>query len=111
MMCFLYDSSLITAFLDRWRLETHSFRLPVGEMTVSLEDVAMLFSLPLGVVAMVAIDVPNTSVHERSSERSRASTLLAIRGRAWTHHDLVAVVQHTCFYLIFFIFCMYLKQM
>jgi hypothetical protein len=29
-------------------------------MTVSLEDVAMLFSLPLGVVAMVAIDVPNT---------------------------------------------------
>jgi hypothetical protein len=60
MMCFLYDSSLITAFLDRWRLDTHSFRLPVGEMTVSLEDVAMLFSLPLGVVAIVAIDVPNT---------------------------------------------------
>jgi hypothetical protein len=60
MMCFLYDSSLITAFLDRWRLETHSFRLPVDEMTVSLKDVAMLFSLPLGVVAMVAIDVPNT---------------------------------------------------
>jgi hypothetical protein len=48
MMRFWYDS-LIVVFLDWWRLDMHSFHLPVGEMMVSLEDVAMLFNLPLGV--------------------------------------------------------------
>jgi hypothetical protein len=39
---FNYDSPLIAAFMDRWRPETHTFHFPVGEMTVSLEDAAML---------------------------------------------------------------------
>jgi hypothetical protein len=39
---------------------THSFHLPVGEMTVRLEDVAMLFGLPFWGVVMGAINVPNT---------------------------------------------------
>jgi hypothetical protein len=47
MTHFQYDSSLIAAFLDWWRPETHSFHLPIGEMTVSLEDVSMLFGLLL----------------------------------------------------------------
>jgi hypothetical protein len=47
MTRFQYDS-LIAVFLDRWRLEMHSFQLPVGEMMVNLEDVAILFGFPLG---------------------------------------------------------------
>jgi hypothetical protein len=39
---FNYDAPLIAAFMDRWRLETHTFHFPVGEMTFSLEDAAML---------------------------------------------------------------------
>jgi hypothetical protein len=39
---FNYDTPLIVAFMDRWRAETHTFHFPVGEMTLSLEDAAML---------------------------------------------------------------------
>ncbi|KAF1862276.1 hypothetical protein Lal_00026802, partial [Lupinus albus] len=41
----LADSSLITVVVERWRPETHTFHLPCGECTITLEDV----SLQLGV--------------------------------------------------------------
>ena len=41
------DGALLTAFVDRWRPETHTFHLPCGEMTVTLQDVAMIPGLPL----------------------------------------------------------------
>jgi hypothetical protein len=41
-MRFNFDALLISAFMDRWRPETHKFHLLVGEMTLSLEDAAML---------------------------------------------------------------------
>jgi hypothetical protein len=37
----------LTALIDRWRLETHTFHLPCGEITVMLQDVAMILSLPI----------------------------------------------------------------
>jgi len=36
------DRSLLTALVDRWRPETHTFHLPCGEMAPTLQDVAML---------------------------------------------------------------------
>src|SRR3954463_6537940 len=36
------NSAAITALVDRWRTETHTFHLRVGEMTVTLQDVAMI---------------------------------------------------------------------
>ncbi|KAF1898913.1 hypothetical protein Lal_00019034 [Lupinus albus] len=39
------DPSLITALVEIWRAETHTFYLPHGECTITLEDV----SLKLGV--------------------------------------------------------------
>ncbi|XBI16019.1 hypothetical protein VPH35_058343 [Triticum aestivum] len=39
--------SALTALIDRWRPETHSFHLPCGEMTVTLEDWGMIMGLPL----------------------------------------------------------------
>ncbi|WVZ82016.1 hypothetical protein U9M48_029333, partial [Paspalum notatum var. saurae] len=41
------DKALITALVERWRPETHSFHLASGEITVTLQDVAMLFALPI----------------------------------------------------------------
>ncbi|XP_027905255.1 protein MAIN-LIKE 1-like isoform X2 [Vigna unguiculata] len=38
---------LITALVERWRTETHTFHLPHGESTVTLEDVALQFGLPI----------------------------------------------------------------
>ncbi|QHO31998.1 uncharacterized protein DS421_8g246270 [Arachis hypogaea] len=37
---FVFDNSLITTFVERWRLETHIFHLPWGECTITLQDVA-----------------------------------------------------------------------
>lgn len=39
------DNAALTALVDRWRPETHTFHLPCGEMSVTLQDVAMLFGL------------------------------------------------------------------
>uniref|UniRef100_A0A453GMZ7 Aminotransferase-like plant mobile domain-containing protein n=2 Tax=Aegilops tauschii subsp. strangulata TaxID=200361 RepID=A0A453GMZ7_AEGTS len=41
------NSTVITALTDRWRPETHSFHLALGEMTVTLEDIAMISGLPI----------------------------------------------------------------
>ncbi|RLN03246.1 hypothetical protein C2845_PM13G10090 [Panicum miliaceum] len=41
------DAALLSAFVDRWRPETHSFHLPCGEVTITMQDVAMIVGLPL----------------------------------------------------------------
>ncbi|KAI8568118.1 hypothetical protein RHMOL_Rhmol02G0172400 [Rhododendron molle] len=41
------DLGLMTALLERWRLETHSFRLRTDEWTVTLQDVEVLIGLPV----------------------------------------------------------------
>ncbi|KAL9680147.1 hypothetical protein QQ045_018025 [Rhodiola kirilowii] len=40
------DWSFMTALVDRWRSETHTFHLRNGEMTITLEDVGVLTGLP-----------------------------------------------------------------
>ncbi|KAL4306303.1 hypothetical protein AHAS_Ahas16G0164800 [Arachis hypogaea] len=38
-------ASLLSAFVERRRPKTYTFVLPVGEVTVTLEDVAHIFGL------------------------------------------------------------------
>jgi hypothetical protein len=43
----LMDSAVLTALVDRWRPETHTFHLACGETTVTLQDITMTLGLPL----------------------------------------------------------------
>jgi len=38
---------LVCAMTERWHQETSSFHLPVGEMTITLDDVASLQDIPV----------------------------------------------------------------
>ena len=41
------DINLVSAFVERWHLETSSFHMPFGEMSITLDDVACLLHLPI----------------------------------------------------------------
>ncbi|RYQ80527.1 hypothetical protein Ahy_Scaffold1g106884 isoform B [Arachis hypogaea] len=42
---FRIDEPLLSAFMERWRLETHTFHMPFGECTITLQDVAYQLGL------------------------------------------------------------------
>ncbi|XP_039123349.1 protein MAIN-LIKE 2-like [Dioscorea cayenensis subsp. rotundata] len=44
---FRIDAALVSALVERWQTETHTFHLTCGETTITLEDVALLLSLPI----------------------------------------------------------------
>ncbi|KAL5142007.1 Protein MAIN-LIKE 1 [Glycine soja] len=41
------DRGLISSFVERWHRETSSFHLPMGEVTITLDDMASLLHLPI----------------------------------------------------------------
>ena len=41
------DHALITGLVERWRPETNTFHFPSGEATITLEDVAYIYGLPI----------------------------------------------------------------
>jgi len=41
------DKGLISAFVERWHRETNYLHLPIGEMTITLDDVSSLLHLSI----------------------------------------------------------------
>ncbi|RYQ82136.1 hypothetical protein Ahy_B10g100731 [Arachis hypogaea] len=44
---FRLDEPLVTAFIERWRPETHTFYMPFRECTITLQDVAYQLGLQI----------------------------------------------------------------
>ena len=106
------------ALLDRWRPETHTFHLPVGELTPTLQDMAMLLGLPCAGGAVGVEDV-GLSWHDdllarfagvQRNEAQRASVAvpaLACEPRTRTDKEVAPTVQ--CEYKIDESFCTYIR--
>ncbi|WVZ64940.1 hypothetical protein U9M48_014383 [Paspalum notatum var. saurae] len=87
---FSYDFSLLAALVDRWRPETHTLHLTVGEMAPTLQDVSYLHGLPLRGDAMGPTDVGQgwrDDLLDRFGRVQRSSTAQAYREFAPTHTD------------------------
>ena len=41
------DRGLLSSFVERWHRETSSFHLPMGELTITLDDISSLLHLPV----------------------------------------------------------------
>ncbi|CAI9094514.1 OLC1v1030267C1 [Oldenlandia corymbosa var. corymbosa] len=55
------DNSLVTALVERWRLETHTFHFPMGEAIITLQDVEVLLGLRINGNPITGIDSPPAS--------------------------------------------------
>ncbi|RYR57325.1 hypothetical protein Ahy_A05g023053 [Arachis hypogaea] len=44
---FWLDEALVSTFVERWRPETHTFHMPFGECTITLQDMAYQLGLPV----------------------------------------------------------------
>ena len=47
------NHNLITAFVERWQPETHTFHLPHGETTITLQVVEVVLGIPIDGEAIV----------------------------------------------------------
>ncbi|KAH1246568.1 Protein MAIN-LIKE 1 [Glycine max] len=77
------DPGLISAFVERWHSETSTFHLPVGELTITLDDVSSLLHWPItgALHSFHALSIEEaifllTELLEVSSEEARAETTL-----------------------------------
>ncbi|KAF7828664.1 serine/threonine-protein phosphatase 7 long form-like protein [Senna tora] len=62
---FEFDNALVSALVERWRPETHTYHMPQGECTITLQDVAILLGLPcVGVPIVGRTDLPWATVCE-----------------------------------------------
>ncbi|KAL5170588.1 Protein MAIN-LIKE 1 [Glycine soja] len=77
------DPGLISAFVERWHSETSTFHLPVGELTITLDDVSSILHLSITgalhsfhALSMEEARFLLTELLEVSEEEARAETAL-----------------------------------
>ncbi|KAI5417738.1 hypothetical protein KIW84_042377 [Lathyrus oleraceus] len=109
------DTNLVSAFVERWHLETSSFHMSFGEMSITLDDVSCLLHLPIRgvfwspqdvteevavelVVDYLGVSQDEAQSHVRSCrdilemrpctvENSSVDILLSYRGENWKPAD------------------------
>ncbi|VFQ66645.1 unnamed protein product [Cuscuta campestris] len=101
------DWALITSLVERWRPETHSFHLPLGEVGIALQDVEVLLGLPEDGIPLAGItgrskdqwiQICDDMVGFRREASDIASSMIkmsAIVPKALTNHSVdVDYLQH-----------------
>lgn len=58
------EPSLLTALVDRWRPETHTFHLRCGELAPTLKDVSLITALPISGNPLVPLAYSSVWHHE-----------------------------------------------
>jgi len=73
IICFQHikmDHDLLTALIERWRRETHTFHLCVGEMTPILQDTTIMFGLPINERELTLMGIHNKiTLYKRAFRR------------------------------------------
>lgn len=41
------NHGMLTAFVERWHKETSSFHIPIGEMSITIDDISCLLHIPI----------------------------------------------------------------
>ena len=124
----MIDWPLITCLVERWRPETHTFHVPVGEMTITLQDVAIILDLRINGPAVIAelcgellgvtpladairgsaisirwlcqqLSTSAPNANEVDLERSACGFILALMG-SFLFADKKGVHVHLCFLLL-----------
>ncbi|XP_028215194.1 protein MAINTENANCE OF MERISTEMS-like [Glycine soja] len=98
------DPGLIVAFVERWHRETSTIHLPVGKLTITLDDVSSLLHLPISGTfhSFEALSVDEAvfllmELLEVSGEEARAETIRA-RG-AYVHLSWVREIYESATYV------------
>ncbi|XP_057720142.1 protein MAIN-LIKE 2-like [Arachis stenosperma] len=78
---------MLAALVERWRPETHTFVLPIGEVTVTLEDVAHIFGLPID-------GKPVSGWTDSSGEFVQRSTLFTDKSTAYAHAKYLPLLRN-----------------
>ncbi|XP_073029259.1 serine/threonine-protein phosphatase 7 long form homolog [Primulina eburnea] len=67
-----YDNHFLTAIVERWRRETHTFHLTVGEATITLQDVALIWGLNIDGIPITGVD----TAYNKHTLQQRCATWL-----------------------------------
>ena len=57
------NRNMVSAFVEKWQPETNTFRMPFGEMTITIDDVDTILGIP--------VTGRSVSVEQLSFERAK----------------------------------------